>query len=99
MADITLRLDDMLIERLRRVAQARGCSVEALVAQWVGELPADAGTQDANAGTQDANDAMDAAWNQEEAAFLHDMARALDEVPAGTSQLPGDARTQWDKGT
>lgn len=90
MADITLRLDDVLIERLRRFAQTRGCSVDALVAQWAGELPADAGTQDAN-------EAMVAAWNQEEAAFLHDMVRALDEVPAGTSQLPGDARADGDK--
>ncbi|HET9836251.1 MAG TPA: hypothetical protein VFP88_07925 [Rhodanobacteraceae bacterium] len=90
MADIALQLEDALIERLHKLAQARGCSVEALIAQWLRErLPAKAGAPDPTEGTAPP-------WNQEESAFLHEMARALDEVPASTPLAAADV-TEWDK--
>lgn len=90
MAEIALQLDDALLERLRKLARARGCSVEVLIAQCLdAQLPVEADAPDAN-------DAMTSHWNQEEAAFLHDTVRALDEVPTSTPLVPGKA-TEWDK--
>lgn len=75
MANITLQLDDALIEHLRKAASMGGSSVEALIAKMLrDQLPPDAGSPDSNG----------MHWNQEEAAFLHEMVSALDEVPAST---------------
>lgn len=93
MADIALQLDEALIERLRTVAQTRGCTMDALVAQLLHELlppPPPAVHAPDTIGTTATH------WNQEEAAFLHDTVRALDEVPVGSPLMPQDA-TEWDK--
>lgn len=87
-AEVTLQLDDVLIERLRELAQLRGCSMESLIARSLREqLSAEADKPDENAVAD---------WNKEEAAFLHETVRALDQVPAGTPLVPGDA-TEWDE--
>ncbi|HET6913962.1 MAG TPA: hypothetical protein VFH71_11565 [Rhodanobacteraceae bacterium] len=92
MAEITLHLDEALLERLRTVALKRGSSVEALVAQVLHEfLPPAIPVQAPDTVELTASD-----WNSEEAAFLHEALRALDEVPAGTP-LPNSAATEWDK--
>ena len=90
MTDITLQLDDVLVERLHKLAQAHGCTVDALVAQWLHEqrLP--------DSGTPEAEDVTAADWNSEEAAFLRETMGALDEVPASTPLAATDA-TEWDK--
>lgn len=82
-----LHLDDALLDRLRTAAEQRGCSVEALIAQWLHEhLPADPGALDTSGATAEP-------LSQEEAAFLHEMERALDEVPAGKPP-PWPGRTE-----
>lgn len=92
MAEVTLHLDEALLERLRTVALKRGSSVEALVAQVLHEfLPPAIPVQAPDTVELTASD-----WNSEEAAFLHEALRALDEVPAGTP-LPNSAATEWDK--
>lgn len=80
MAEITLHLDDALLERLRTVALTRGCSMEALIAQILHEfLPPATLIQAPDAIGMTATN-----WDPEEAAFLKEAVRALDEVPAGT---------------
>ena len=89
MSEISLHLDDALLERLRTVALKRGCSMEALIAQVLHEfLPPAIPVQASDAVELTASD-----WNQEEAAFLHEALRALDEVPAGTP-LPSADRSE-----
>jgi len=89
LSEISLHLDDALLERLRTVALKRGCSTEALIAQVLHEfLPPAIPVQAPDAVELTASD-----WNQEEAAFLHEALRALDEVPAGTP-LPSADRTE-----
>lgn len=92
MAEITLHLDEALLERLRTVALKRGSSVEALVAQVLHEfLPPAIPVQAPDTVELTASD-----WNSEETAFLHEALRALDDVPAGTP-LPNPGTTEWDK--
>lgn len=89
MAEITLHLDDALLERLRTVALTRGCSMEALIAQVLHEfLPPATSIQAPDAIGMTATN-----WDPEEAAFLKDAARAMNEVPAGTA-LPASAITE-----
>lgn len=89
MSEITLHLDDALLERLRTVALTRGCSMEALIAQLLHEfLPPAIAVQ-----APDAVELTATHWNQEEADFLHEALRALDEVPAGTP-LPTSEQTE-----
>lgn len=89
MAEISLHLDDALLERLRTVALTRGCSMEALIAQVLHEfLPPATSVQ-----APDTVELTATHWNQEEAAFLSDALRALDEVPAGTP-LPSADRAE-----
>ena len=88
MSEISLHLDDALLERLRTVALKRGCSMEALIAQVLHEfLPPATSVQAPDVELTATH------WNQEEAAFLSDAMRALDEVPAGTP-LPSADRTE-----
>jgi hypothetical protein len=92
LAEITLHLDEALLERLRTVALKRGSSVEALVAQVLHEfLPPAIPVQAPDTVELTASD-----WNSEEAAFLHEALRALDDVPAGTP-LPTAERMEGDK--
>ena len=92
MSEISLHLDDALLERLRTVALTRGCSMEALIAQVLHEfLPPATSVQ-----APDAVELTATHWNQEEADFLHQALRALDEVPAGTP-LPSAERREGDK--
>lgn len=92
MSEITLHLDDALLERLRTVALKRGCSVEVLIAQVLHEfLPPAVPVQAPDTVELTASD-----WNKEEAAFLREMLGALDAVPASTPLAATDA-TEWDK--
>lgn len=80
-SQITLQLDDALMERLRIVAQTRGCSVAALIATLLHEfLPPGTAVY-----APDAIGLTATPWNQEEAAFLHEAMRALDEVPSDSA--------------
>jgi hypothetical protein len=95
LSEITLHLDDALLERLRTVALKRGCSMEALIAQVLHEfLPPAIPVQAPDAVELTASD-----WNQEETAFLHEALRALDDVPAGTPLPTSDAAGREDPGT
>jgi predicted transcriptional regulator len=91
-AEFTLHLDDALLDRFRTLAEQRGCSLEALIAQSLQEqLPAEARAPDPK-------DAAATPWSQEESAFLHEIARAIDEVPASTPLAADDPEaTEWDK--
>lgn len=94
MAEITLHLDDALLERLRTVALKRGCSVEALVVQVLHEfLPPAIPVQASDTVELTASD-----WSREEAALLHEALRALDDVPAGTPLPTSDAAEKHDSG-
>ena len=95
MSEITLHLDDAVLERLRTVALTRGCSMEALIAQILHEfLPPATAVQ-----VPESFELTDTSWNQEESDFLHQALRALDEVPAGTPLIPTDAATGKKSGT
>ena len=83
MAEITLHIDDAVLERLRTVALTRGCSVDALIARVLHEfLPPTAAVQ-----IPDSFELTGTSWNQEEADYLHEALRALDNVPAGTPRV------------
>lgn len=92
LSQITLQLDDALIERLRTTAQTRGCSMAALIATLLHEFLPSATSVHA----PDAIGLTATPWNQEEAAFLHEAMRALDEVPSD-SALSAQTTSGWDE--
>lgn len=95
MSEITLHLDDAVLERLRTVALTRGCSVDVLIARVLHEfLPPATAVQ-----VPESFELTDTSWNQEEADFLHEALRALDDVPPGTQLISSDESGEKKPGT
>jgi hypothetical protein len=68
---MTLQLDESVMERLRLVARAHHCTVEALAAQVLDDLLPCAADVEPN---------PQGDWEPEEAAFLDDAAQAFESI-------------------